>query len=117
MPSSVTASGDARHHNRFENLAAQMAKAALKNLEKPWREQIGAAIERALKLAGLTQKEGWALLGHNDGAQLNRWIKGTERPQLDTLFAVEMLRQPLAQALAEIAGAEVEVTVRMRRSA
>lgn len=94
-----------------------MAKADLKNLERPWREQIGHAIERALHLAELTQKEGWVLIGHHDGAQLNRWIKGTERPQFDVLFAATKLRQPLAQALAEMAGAEVEVTVRMRRSA
>jgi hypothetical protein len=31
--------------------------------------------------------------------------------------ATDRLRQPLAQALAELAGAKVEVTVRMRRSA
>lgn len=94
-----------------------MAKADLKNLE--WREQVGLAIEKALKLAGKTQKEAWVLLGHNDGAQLNRWIKGTERPQFDALFSVEELRQPLVVALAGLAGAGVEIatSITIRRTA
>lgn len=89
-----------------------MAK-ALKELETPWREQVGHAIERALELAGKTQKEGWVLLGHKDGSQLSRWIAGTERPQFDALFAVEELRVPLVVALASLAGHGVEITTQI----
>lgn len=117
MQTTLQTSAVPSQRERLENLHPAMAKADLKKVE--WREQVGGAIERALSLAGLTQKEGWALLGHNDGAQLNRWIKGTERPQFDVLFSVEQLRQPLVLALCELAGAgvEIETTVRIRRSA
>jgi hypothetical protein len=42
-----------------------------------------------------------------------------KRPQMDAIFAVETLRQPLVVALSEIAGAgvEIETIVRIRRSA
>lgn len=95
-----------------------MAKADLKNLA-PWRAHVGGAIQRALALAGLSQKEGWVLLGHKDGSQLNRWIAGQERPQFDALFAVAALRQPLVIALSEIAGEGVEIVteIRVRRTA
>lgn len=103
---------------RLEHATPVQAKANLKNLEQPWRERIGRAIQRALAIAGVTQKEAAGLLDR-DQAQVARWIAGAERPQMDTLFAVEMLRQPLIVALAELAGAGVEVTtaITMRRIA
>ena len=94
-----------------------MAKADLRKAENAaWRENVGHAIERAKALSGLSLKQFADAVGR-DERQVSRWFDGTERPQLDALFAAESLRQPIAQALAELAGAEVEVTVRMRRSA
>lgn len=115
MSHTVATSAAPRHLDRFENGPLAMAKADLNNLEV-WRASVGKAVERCFALAGVSQKEGSALVGRDQG-QVGRWISGAERPQLDAIFAVEKLRQPFAQALAEIAGAEVEVTVRMRRSA
>lgn len=92
-----------------------MAKADLKKNEMPWREQIGRAIERCFSLAGLSQKEASALLDR-DPAQVARWVSAAERPQLDALLSIDQFRQPLIQALSECAGAEVEVTVRLRRA-
>lgn len=102
----------------LKNLASPLAtlQTERRDAQRAWRDRVGAAVERALQLAGKTQKEAWALLGHTNGAQLSRWCNGTERPQFDSLFAVEALRQPLAQALAEMAGAEVAVTVTIRRN-
>lgn len=90
-----------------------MAKADLKNLEKVWREEIGRAIQRTFAMAGVSQKEGAALL-ERDQAQVARWIAGAERAQIDTLFAVDALRHHLIIALAELAGAAVEVTTQIR---
>lgn len=85
--------------------------------EIDWRQQIGRAIERAFSLAGITQKQAAGLI-ERDQAQVARWIGGVDRPQLDAIFAVEELRQPLIQALAELAGnVVVETVVRMRRRA
>lgn len=107
------------HRERLEQVRPAMAKADLKNLERPWRERVGAALQRCFFLAGLSQKEVSGLLGHRDQAQVNRWIAGTERPQFDALFAVECLRQPMVIAFAELVGDGVEVVteIRVRRTA
>lgn len=118
MSQTVATSAVPEHRQRLENIEPRMAKADLKNLETARRE-IGQALDYAISLANRTQKEVWAALGHSDGAQLNRWIAGTERPQFDGLFSIEWLRQPLVIALAGLAGAgvEVETVIRVRRSA
>jgi transcriptional regulator with XRE-family HTH domain len=90
-----------------------MAKADLKNLEADFKAQIGQAIQRAFSLAGWTQKEAAAQLDRDPG-QVARWIAGTERPQMDVLFAVEALRWPLIQSLAALAQAEVITEIRRR---
>lgn len=112
----VAAALDDRHLERLEQARPSMAKANLKELEIEWREQIGRAIQRAFALAGWTQKEGAAKVGRDTG-QVGRWINGTERPQLDALFAVEELRPALIQALAELARYEVVTRIELRRFA
>lgn len=110
----VTAGG---HLQRLENVRPSMAKAELKNIET-WKSSVGRAVQRCFALAGVTQKEGAALLDR-DAAQVQRWIAGSERPQFDAIFAVESLRQPLVVALAELAGDGVEIIteIRVRRRA
>lgn len=94
-----------------------MAKADLKNVE-PWRVQVGRALARAFALAGVSQKEGAALL-KRDQAQVARWVSGVERVQTDAVMAVEVLRRPLILALAELVGEGIEIVteIRLRRSA
>ncbi len=50
-----------------------------------------------------------------DPRQVQRWIEGDERCQLDVVFAVECLRGPFVIALARLAECDVETTVRIRR--
>ena len=115
MPSSVANSARYGHRISLENVRPAMAKADLKNLEADFKAQIGRAIQRAFSLAGLTQKEAAAALGR-DVAQVSRWIAGTERPQMDALFAVEALRWPLIQCLAQL-DEQNEVVTAIRRRA
>ena len=115
MPSSLASAPNARHRISLENVRPAMAKADLKNLEADFKAQIGRAIQRAFSLAGLTQKEAAAALGR-DVAQVSRWIAGTERPQMDALFAVEALRWPLIQCLAQL-DEQNEVVTAIRRRA
>lgn len=96
-----------------------MAKADLRKPEiTVHRQVIGAALERARELRGWSLKE---LADHinREPRQVARWIDGTERAQMDALFAVESLRQPLIVAFAEAAGhgVEVETIVRVKRTA
>jgi predicted XRE-type DNA-binding protein len=114
MPPTVATSAVPSPLSRLETVVRRPAKANLKNLDV-WKVMVGTAVQRCFSLAGLTQKEAAALV-NVDQAQVARWIAGKERPQLDALFAAEALRQPLVQALAELAEAEIVVTVRLKAS-
>lgn len=114
---STVSTAAARSHLLRTDERPRMAKADLRKPETDvWRARIGHAIERAKALSGLTLKEFADVCGR-DERQVARWFDGSERPQLDAIFSAERLRHPLTQALAEMAGADVEVTVRMRRPA
>jgi ribosome-binding protein aMBF1 (putative translation factor) len=93
-----------------------MVKAVLPKAETAG--DAGRAIQRAQELRGWSLKE-FAAAAQRGERQLARWMDGTEHPQLDTLFAIVSFRQPLIQALAEIAGdgVEVETLVRIKRVA
>jgi ribosome-binding protein aMBF1 (putative translation factor) len=112
--SSVASAAVRRHRNSLDDVRPEMAKAQLKKIELDgFREQIGQSIQRAISIAGRSQKEVAGLIGC-DVAQIARWIAGTERPQFDRLFAVEELRWPLIQALAALAEAEIYTEIRRR---
>jgi transcriptional regulator with XRE-family HTH domain len=95
-----------------------MAKATLKELDTPdYRALIGRCLDRARCLVGWSKKELAAALGKDEG-QVCRWMDGKERPHLDALFAVAVLRGPLVIALAEItADVDVVTTITVRRIA
>jgi transcriptional regulator with XRE-family HTH domain len=98
-----------------------MARAHLRNAETAdFREHIGRIVRRARALVGWSLKEFAAHVGR-DERQVSRWESGQERAQFDALMAVEALRGPLVQALAEGATetGEVEVIceIRIRRLA
>lgn len=92
-----------------------MAKVDLKPREDDAKAQIGRVVANALAMLGWSQKEAAARMDR-DPAQVARWIAGTERPQLDALWALEELRWPLVQCLARLDAAN-EVVVEIRRRA
>lgn len=92
-------------------------RASLRNPEMPVKVLVGRAIQRAVSLAGLTNKEAAALVGVND-SQFGKWISGNEPPQVHRVFAVACLRQPLVLALAECCesdGISVKTVVTLER--
>ena len=114
MSSSVANTAVRRHRNSLDDVDRRMAKADLKKVEDAdLRAEIGRSLQRALSLAGRSQKEIAGLIDC-DVAQIARWVAGTERPQFDRLFAIEELRWPLIQALAALAQAEVITEIRRR---
>lgn len=113
-----TAQLDARHHR----LPEKVNRADLRKAEIDWKPFIGGAIERTRMLLSLSLKEFAGLMPLPDGTerderQIARWISGAERPQLDALFAVDAIRQPLVIALAELANAEIVTQITIRRRA
>jgi hypothetical protein len=91
-----------------------MARAGLTDRENPAARLLGGAIQRALSLLGWTVDR-CALECKRDRAQVSRWIAGSERPQFDTLWTVEELRQPLVVALAELAECGVRTTIEIQQ--
>lgn len=78
---------------------------------------LGRVVERAIALAGLTKDQAGREMGYANASTISRWLSGEESVQLGRVWAVEALRMPLIQALAEAAesGVVVETTVRLRR--
>lgn len=119
MAESLAAKLPPSHRKSLEQVTTRQAKADLNSVENypetpDFRRQIGCAIERAISLAGLSKKELAGQL-NLDAAQLSRWIAGTERPQFDLLFSVEVLRWSLVCALADLADGELVMSIRRRR--
>lgn len=82
-----------------------------------WKRRMGIAIERALVLANMTKQDVSHAMGYPDQSAISRWIAGTEPTQWHKLMAVDSLRPWIPVAIAEQAGAEVQTTVIVRRSA
>lgn len=99
-----------------------MAKAALRKAENPTDPDepnaAGAAITEARQALGWGLKE-FSQATKRGERQLARWEDGTEHPQLDTLFAILELRQPLIIALAKRAGlgVGVQTTITIQQAA
>ena len=117
MRSSLLDSSEARHPV-LPDKASRMAPGRVRTPDIAWSEAIGTALQRAVALVGWSNKEAAAKVGVDD-AEFGKWLSGGRRPQLDRLFAVAELRQPLIVALAELAGegVEVQTVVTIRRTA
>jgi hypothetical protein len=97
------------------------------NLRKPETDGFAREIGRCLDFA--RRANGWTLdelatklpapenAEKRDPRQVQRWIDGKERCQLDVVFAVQQLRGPFVIALAQLAECEVVTTISVKRSA
>lgn len=96
-----------------------MAKADVRKAEN--RAQlfidIGACLDVVRREAGLNLDEFSLALGKNP-RQVARWIQGSERPQIESVFAVVRFRSALVIALARLAeDIDVTTTITVRRIA
>lgn len=119
MPTTVENS-NARERLLNSEIRPRMAKvhgsAHRKTEIEQFRGEVGACIERARCLAGLTLEQFAAALDH-DASQVGKWIRNDEPPQLDALL-MSPFRNLMLQALAErTSGCEVQTTIHVRRPA
>ena len=103
----------------LESVRPRMARADLSSstaVANDFRSEFGAVVERVRQRAGLSLKQ-FADRIKRDERQIARWINGTERPQFDAIFAREEFRPLVVEAIAEIAGAgvQLETVVRVTR--
>jgi hypothetical protein len=93
MQTSVANQQAARHPlNHAEPLGHEQIRNAAKCkelAEQDWRGRIGYTILRALEIAHISKLEMSHAMGYADGDQstIARWIRATERPLFDRLFA------------------------------
>lgn len=94
-----------------------MAKADLRKTEKAHVWQVnGHAVQRTWELSRLSLKQ-FAAAVKRDERQVARWMAGIERPQIETVLAVRVLRPYMVIALAEDAdGVEVVTEIRVKRA-
>src|SRR5687767_6722479 len=97
---------------------ARMAKADVRKTDTAaFYAELGACIEEVRQQFGLTLKEFAVELGKNE-SYVRRQIEGSERPQLEMVFAIERFRPVLVIALAKrAAGVDVVTEIRVKRSA
>ena len=113
MPTTLTPQGLGGHLKSLDIGKPKMAKANVNAVDVDWNQRIGRAIQRAVSIVGLSHKEAAARVGVDD-AEFSRWLSGVRRPQFDKLFAVEELRWPVIQCLAQL-DEHVQVDTLLRR--
>ena len=104
------------HLLTLEDVRPVQAKADLTNRENG-RKRAGSCVSRALAIAGLSIKEGAAILDI-DPAQLSRWISGAESVQVHRILDCRQLHGPFVIAFAsEAEGVSVDTVITVRRPA
>lgn len=111
-----------RHPVLPDTAKASIAKAGVRVPDINWMREIGQALQRAIHDVGWTNKEALTAIYEATGkeiddAEFGKWFSGGRRPQLDQLFAVERLREPMVIRLAGLAKGEVVTEIRFRRGA
>lgn len=99
----------------------KQAKATLKTLRKAEKgsqwQKWGVAIKAVQHEFQLSLKEFAAEL-ERDERQVQRWMDAQERPQIETVLAVERFEPVMLIALAKkTSGVEVDTVIHVRRSA
>lgn len=113
MPKSVAA--------QLESVHPQMLRVGIEHDRKKLadlRSFIGARVERALALAGVSKQDAAFRMGYADQGAVSRWCSGLERPLFDKLFLIDGFPDAWIVALAEQnSRMEVVTEIRVRRTA
>lgn len=116
MATTMPARAASRHPVLPDIARPVMAKANVRIPDIDWMSRVGTAVSVAIRAAGWSSKEAAAKVGVDD-AEFGKWLSGNRRPQLDRLFAVPELRQPLIVALAALAeDIEIVTEIRIRKA-
>ena len=99
----------------LSDVPVRMAKADIRKTD--CYAQLGGCLAEVQRVFGLSLKEFACELG-KDERQIARQIDGTDRPQLEVVFAVERFRPALVIALARLAtGMTIDTVVTWPRTA
>lgn len=83
----------------------------------PTWQLLGACLDEVRRDAGMTVDE-FAHAIDRDARQVGKWLKATERPQIETVFAIERFQMPLVLALARrVRSIEITTQLTVRRTA
>jgi len=118
MPRNATALAEATHRVNGE-IPRRMAKADLPKGENSPRADwllLGDCLDTARRVLGWTVDR-LARELRRDEKQVARWIRGEERPQVETIIGIPALGAEYSIALAARVGCVVETVVTLRRLA
>ena len=82
-----------------------------------WKRQQADVFRRVLELGRMSLQELSYALGYADQGTVSKWASATERPQWDRIAGLDQLRPWIAVAWGEQTGADVHVSVIVRRTA
>lgn len=80
-----------------------------------WKRQQGRVFVRVLELARMSLQEAAHAMGYRDATSVSRWVSAVDRVQWDRVAEVEQLKPWISVAWGEATGADVHVTVVVRR--
>lgn len=102
----------------LSDVNGKMAKASIRKTDTDaLYRALGGAMVEVMRASGLTLKEFAAAIG-KDERQLHRQMEGQDRPQIESVFAIDRFRGPLVIALARLASdVDVVTEIRVRRPA
>jgi hypothetical protein len=116
MAPSVASATSSAHLLSLDDVRPHPAKVDLR-IRETGRKRAGMCVSRALAIAGLSIKEGAAILDM-DPAQLSRWISGAESVQVHRILDCRQLHGPFVIAFAsEADGIDVDTVITVRRTA
>lgn len=88
-----------------------------KPLAVDWRRRQADVFRRVLELGRMTLQELAHELGYRDQSAVSRWASAAERPQWDRIAEIDRLNPWIAVAWGEATGADLHVSVTVRRQA
>lgn len=93
------------------------AKVDRKKVAVDWKQLQASVFLRVLDLGRMSLKELAHELGYPDQSAVSRWGSALDRPQWDRIASVDQLKPWISVAWGEATGADVHVTVTVRRTA
>lgn len=99
-------------------LVADKPKTAIRSADTDaYYEALGQCMAEVMRVLDLSLEE-FAYAVGKDERQIARQLKGTDRPQIEVVFAVVRFRAPMVIALAQMsAGVETVTTISFKRTA
>jgi DNA-binding transcriptional regulator YiaG len=101
---------DAKRVRLVVEMAVDRVERQLTAMEASSNQHLGAVMKKARELAGLSQKDVAAILGHATTAHVSNWESGAETPAFSRYWSIPDIQMYLGPLMAEACGVKTERT-------